>query len=159
MRKVVALGLGMAMLLSSFPIHSAELTGIATVTGTCEYLALAGKNLTRDCVGKIVQSMYDNGRTGFTVVVGEDGVAITMSGMQGGKPDADSQLQAVDRVILNLNIDGVAPSDVSAKGACAYTNPYLGRAIFTCHAVDDSGGSYLLQFRTDGSAPSISEFP
>jgi hypothetical protein len=132
---------------------AAELQNLASLAGTCERLVMAGKDLSAGCSGRIIQSAYDDGRTGFTVLVGDKGVAITWSGIQGAKPDADSQLQSLDRVILNLNIEGVAPTSTSMTGSCAYSNPYKGPMIISCQGMDIEGKAYLLQFRTDGSEP------
>lgn len=135
------------------PALSAELTGMASLTGTCERIIMGGKDMSAHCDGKILQTTYDTGRTGFTVFVGQDGVAITMSGIEGAKPDENTQLQSLDRVILNLNIEGVAPTEETVDGGCGYSNPYLGPMTISCQAVDTKGGAYLLQFRTDGAEP------
>ncbi len=133
------------------------LTGMASLTGDCERLVAAGKNLSVDCNGMILQTIYDTGRTGFTVTVGDKGVAMTFSGIEGAKPDADSQLQTLDRVILNLGMEGVEPTSTAVTGGCAYSNPYLGPMTISCQGTATNGAAYLLQFRTDGSEPKISD--
>lgn len=135
-----------------------DLIGMATLGGRCEKLIAAGHDLTAACSDKIVQSIYDTGRTGFTLPIGYDGAVITFSGVEGRKPDPDTQLQSVDKVILNLAIEGVSASMKDAKGGCQYRNPYNGPMLIGCHAVDDDGQSYSLQFRTDGSQPEFAEF-
>ena len=134
-----------------------NLSGMASLSGDCERLIAAGNNFSDDCNGMIMQSIYDTGRTGFTVTVGDKGVVMTFSGIEGAKPDADSQLQSLDKVILNLGIEGVPPTSTSVTGSCAYSNPYIGPMTISCQGVDESGEAYLLQFRTDGSEPKISD--
>jgi hypothetical protein len=116
---------------------------------------MAGNDMSEHCGGKIIQTIYKTGRTGFTVPVGDKDTLVTFSGMEGAKPDVNSQLQDVDRVILNLSIDGVPPSVKSVSGSCAYANPYLGPMTISCNATAGND-AYLLEFRTDGSEPTIS---
>ncbi|WEX76852.1 hypothetical protein PYH37_005201 [Sinorhizobium numidicum] len=118
---------------------------------------MAGDNLSDRCSGKIVQTIYSTGRTGFTVVIGDKG-AVTFSGLEGAKPDADTQLQSLDRIILNLGIEGVPPSSKAVAGNCAYSNPYRGPTTVSCQGVDAANGAYLLQFRTDGSPPIMKDY-
>jgi hypothetical protein len=133
------------------------LTGLGSLTGKCERLVASGSNFSEDCSGMILQSIYDTGRTGFTVTIGDKGVVMTFSGIEGAKPDPDSQLQSLDKVILNLGIEGVPPTSTEVTGSCAYSNPYLGPMTISCQGVDSKGGAYLLQFRTDGSEPKITD--
>lgn len=142
---------------ASFAQGLNDLEGLASLTGTCERLVMDGNDFSANCSSSILQSIYSTGRTGFTVTVGDKGTVVTFSGIQGAKPDPDSQLQSVDKVILNLGIKGVPPTSTEATGSCAYSNPYLGPMTISCQAVDESGGAYLLQFRTDGSEPKFSE--
>lgn len=109
--------------------------------------------MSEGCQGPVIQSIYKSGRTGFTVGFGEKGVAITFSGMNGKKPDANSQLQTLDLLIFNLGIEGVDPETDEIDGSCSYSNPHLGPMNINCHATDKEGGGYLLEFRTDGSEP------
>jgi hypothetical protein len=118
---------------------------------------MAGNDFSAGCGGKIVQSIHATGRTGFTVTIGEKGAVSTWSGMEGAKPDADSQLQSLDKVMLNLGIDGVLPTSTDVTGNCAYSNPYKGPMTISCQGSDSSGGAYLLQFRTDGSEPLLAD--
>lgn len=134
-----------------------DLTAIASLTGDCERLVADGKNFSNNCNGMILQSTYKTGRTGFSVTVGDKGVAITFSGIEGAKPDADSQLQSVDKVLLNLNIEGVEPTSTAVTGGCAYSNPYRGPMTISCQATGPKGEAFLLQFRTDGSEPKLSD--
>lgn len=155
--KVVIGALALGAAVATATAQAATLTGIATLTGTCEKLVLPDVDMSKDCKGKIIQSIYDTGRTGFTVFVGPHDVAVTMSGLEGPKPDQDTQLQSVDMLIFNLNIEGVDPSTEKLQGSCAYANPYLGPMTISCQANDQKGGGYLMQFRTDGSEPQMAD--
>lgn len=149
-----------ASLLSFTPAIGQDESGpsqIAMLSGECQYVAISGNNFSKFCQGSIVQSVYENEpRTGFTVVIGagdDVNAIITFSGLEAVKPDADSQLQTVDKVILNLGMEDVEPAVTVVKGSCAYTNPTKGPATISCHAFDDDKSSYILHFRTDGSPP------
>ncbi|MDK1388685.1 hypothetical protein QN224_25075 [Sinorhizobium sp. 8-89] len=134
-----------------------KLSGIAMLTGTCERLVMGGDNLSGLCGGKVVQSIYSTGRTGFTVVMGEKG-AVTFSGIEGAKPDADTQLQSLDGIILNLGIEGTPPSSQAVTGSCTYGNPFKGPATISCQGVDANKEEYLLQFTSDGAPPIMRYF-
>ncbi|WP_156351967.1 hypothetical protein [Devosia sp. Leaf64] len=149
---VSALGAG-----SGYAQGLSDLQGMASLTGTCERLVMDGKDFSAGCSTTIIQSIYSTGRTGFTVTVGDKGTVVTFSGAEGAKPDPDSQLQSVDKVILNLGIEGVPPTSSATTGNCAYSNPYNGPMTISCQAIDDRGGAYLLQFRTDGSEPKFTD--
>ncbi len=131
-----------------------DLNGVAMVTGTCERLVVAGEDMTNTCEGRLIQSIYRTGRTGFTVNIGSGG-AITFSGIEGEKPDADSQLQSVDKVIVNGGKDGGPISSKDVTGSCFYENPFKGPAVTKCEGSDAEKGAYVLQFRTDGTPPKL----
>lgn len=131
-----------------------DLSGVAMVTGTCERLVVAGEDMTNTCEGRLIQSIYRTGRTGFTVNIGSGG-AITFSGIEGEKPDADSQLQSVDKVIVNRGKDGGPISSKGVTGSCFYENPFKGPATTKCEGTDAEKGAYFLQFRTDGTPPNL----
>ncbi|WDZ75927.1 hypothetical protein PWG15_15085 [Ensifer adhaerens] len=131
-----------------------DLTGVAMVTGICERLVVAGEDMTNTCDGRLIQSIYRTGRTGFTVNIGSGG-AVTFSGIEGKKPDADSQLQSVDRVIVNRGQDGGPISSKAVTGGCSYGNPFKGPATTKCEGTDAEKGAYVLQFRTDGTQPNL----
>lgn len=135
-----------------------NLTGMAILKGKCEKLTMKGDDLTEHCGNQIVQSIYNTGRTGFTVTVGDKGTVITFSGLEGAKPDQDTQLQDLDFIILNLGIEGVTPARTPVRGGCGYSNPYKGPTTISCQATGEKGEAYLLQFRSDGSPPSMTDF-
>lgn len=130
----------------------------AMLSGTCERLVVFGTNFSDHCDGRIVQSVYDNGRAGFTLAIGDKGRAATFSGIERDKPDADSQLQSLDKVVFTIGIEKVPPNVTPVTGSCVYGNPYKGPVTISCQGTDADNKPYLLQFRTDGSPPSITDF-
>jgi hypothetical protein len=145
-----------ALLLPSHAGAADHIQAFATLKGKCEKLVLAGADMSARCGNIVSQTAYHSGRTGFYVTVGDH--VVTFSGIEGAKPDADTQLQSVDTVLLNFGPDKAKPAVKTATGGCAYSNPYLGPMTISCDAVDDGGEAYLLQFRTDGTPPTIRTF-
>lgn len=137
--------------------HS-DLMVSAMLSGTCERLVVFGTNFSDHCDGRIVQSVYNNGRAGFALAIGDKGGAATFSGIERGKPDADSQLQSLDKVIFTIGLEEVPPNVTAVTGSCVYGNPYKGPVTISCQGADADNKPYLLQFRTDGSPPSITDF-
>lgn len=129
----------------------------AMLSGTCERLVVFGTNFSDHCGSRIVQSVYNNGRAGFTLAIGDKGGAATFSGIEGMKPDADSQLQSLDKVVFTIGIEEVPPNVAAVTGSCVYGNPYKGPVTISCQGTDADNKPYLLQFRTDGSPPSITD--
>ncbi|HEV7319215.1 MAG TPA: hypothetical protein VGO04_11465 [Ensifer sp.] len=143
--------------LASMPAASkglGDLTGVAILTGTCKRLVVAGEDMTAICGGRLIQSIYRTGRTGFTVNIGSRG-AVTFSGIEGEKPDADSQLQSVDKVIVNRGTDGGPISSKEVTGGCSYGNPFKGATTTKCEGTDAEKGAYILEFRSGGSPPKL----
>ncbi|RDL49730.1 hypothetical protein BLJAPNOD_00838 [Ensifer sp. M14] len=131
---------------------------MAILSGTCERLVVVGKSFSEHCDGRIVQVTYASGRAGFTIAIGGEGTAATFSGMEGVKPDAHTQTQSLDKVTFNLGIEGVPPDPAAVVGNCVYGNPYKGSATISCQGIDADNAAYLLQFRSDGSPPSVTDF-
>jgi hypothetical protein len=130
-----------------------RLENLGLMTGTCERLVIDGKDLTGDCAGKIIQSIYDDGRTGWYMMIGDKGAVVTLSGMSGAKPDADSQLQDLDSVIWGGAAKGAPAKTETITGQCLYSNPNNGPTSITCIAKNQTGDVSVLEFRTDGKPP------
>ncbi|MBY3220906.1 hypothetical protein [Rhizobium laguerreae] len=88
---------------------------MAILKGACEKLIMKGDDLTEHCSNQIIQSIYNTGRTGFTVTVGDKGTVMTFSGLEGAKPDPDTQLQDLDFIILNLGTRASPGEDSSER--------------------------------------------
>lgn len=132
-----------------------ELKTVTSVDGRCEKLILPEQDRSTECDGKILQTTYASGRSGF--YVGIAGGAVTFSGMSQSQPDDAVQLQSVDRVFLNFGTDKTRPAARPVTGSCGYTNLFAGGSTVNCTAIDEGGGAYLLQFTTDGVTPRISK--
>lgn len=135
-----------------------DLIVTAMLSGSCERLVVAGDTFSDYCNGGIIQSVYSTGRAGFTLAIGDKGGAVTFSGIEGTKPNADSQLQSLDKVVFTIGIEEVPPNVTAVTGSCVYGNPYKGPVTISCQGTDADNRPYLLQFRTDGSPPSITDF-
>jgi hypothetical protein len=120
--------------------------------GKC-WLKVAGKE--HQCVPKLLNSNYPDGRTSF-YIVSTDNEAYTWSGKGGHKPDPDSQVLQVDRFIAT--IEGKT-AGWPAKGACQYHNPYQGKpTTLICKATYDKQVAEF-RFEHDGARPTEDELP
>ncbi|PND27042.1 hypothetical protein [Sinorhizobium sp. M4_45] len=135
-----------------------DLIVTAMLSGTCESLVVFGTNFSEHCDGRIVQSVYSTGRAGFSLAIGDKGGTATFSGIEGMKPDADSQFQSFDKVVFTIGLEEVPPNVAAVTGSCVYGNPYKGPVTISCQGTDADNKPYLLQFRTDGSPPAITDF-
>lgn len=146
-----------ACVLFGLPVQSQtpkdDLT-FGTLTGACESLIVAGEDWTSQCDGMLMQSVYPDGRSGFTVFLNSGG-SVTFRGHEADKPDPDSQLQRVNRIIVDLDKEGVAPDMKEVTGGCGYTNPFKGEAMTVCEASDAGKSHYALQFKSDGKPPQM----
>ncbi|CAN7441712.1 MULTISPECIES: hypothetical protein [unclassified Ensifer] len=146
-----------ACMLISLPAQSQALTDdltTGTLTGTCESLIVAGEDWTSQCDGMLVQSVYPDGRSGFTVFL-KSGVAVTFRGREAEKPDPDSQLQSVNRIVVDPGKEAAEFEMKEVAGGCGYTNPFKGEAMTVCEATDIGKSQYALQFRSDGKPPQM----
>ena len=146
-----------ACILISLPARSQALTDdltTGTLTGTCESLIMAGEDWTSLCDGMLIQSVSPDGRSGVTVFLKSD-VAVTFRGREAEKPDPDSRLQSVDRIVVDRGKEGAEFEMKEVTGGCGYTNPFKGEAMTVCEATDIGKSQYALQFRSDGKPPRV----
>lgn len=148
----------LGLILTAHYANSAELDAGIVHDGECQMLIVKGNDLSDGCSDKILQMVYDNGRIGFTLPVGDKGTVITFSGMLKPEYSNDDQLQTVDAIILNLNIDGVPPTTNEVSGECKYSNPYHGQMGINCNATSQNGSEYHLRFRTDGEPTTMPSY-
>jgi len=120
-------------------------------TGKCQMLFVAKRDMSEFCGENLLQSMYGDGRVGFTIIVGDKGSAITFSGIRKEGGSENVQEQSVDTFILNLNIDGVPPTKTVLEGSCSYSNPYQEPFSILCRATDEANEAYQLRFKADDS--------
>jgi hypothetical protein len=156
---MVVLAVAVATVLStSMAPARAESKLIATVVaqGACQKLTIGDTDRTADCKGTLLNTEYDDERTGFYFVTTTDQMTVTFStrGDQEQKIDADTITAPVDMVIVSSagKID-----KLEATGTCQFSNPYKGPALIECTADSERGG-FEGAFLTDGQAPDAKRF-
>ena len=135
-----------------------RLTGMATVMGTCQKLVIAGQDRSLECTGRLLNTDYDDRRTGFYFILLNGGV-ITFSnrGDLEERAGPDKRVAPVDLVIIgqypNKKIDRVP-----AKGRCRYGNLFKGRpSLIECSA-DSELGRFEATFLSNGEKPELKTF-
>lgn len=139
------------------PAPAPRLDYIATLDGSCNKLAMEQHDLTRGCMAHLTNEVYRNGRVSFVFAI-RTGGTIRFSGIaHQTMPDPDTAVQPVDQVVGKLASD--FPAHLSkAKGECRYTNPTKGPSKVTCTATAPEG-HYIAEFVSDGSEPTVRNFP
>lgn len=141
------------MTLATSFAYSEDMDAALVHTGECQMLFVKENDMSGFCSNNLVHMIFDNGGVQFAAPIGDKGATVTFSGIL--KPDysSEDQVQSVDRVILNLNIDGAPETSTEVAGECKYSNPYHGQSGIICNAVDADENEYHLRFRTDGEGP------
>lgn len=124
---------------------------LGTLTGRCERFVLGGRDLTSGCQPVLATNNLPPDRVQFHFSFSNSAV-ITLSGRDLPNPTPDTDVIALDRVLVNLNIPGVPPTNGSANGRCTFANPFKGPMIVRCTGTSDVG-SINVAFRTDGRPP------
>jgi hypothetical protein len=133
----------------------ANLHAIALMDGKCTSLVIADKPATHNCTGKITNSMYKTGRSGFIFTAGDLAV-VTFSGADSPAKGNQATVR-LDKVIFTLIGTGTEPNVMPAKGSCTYTNPYAGPSRINCTATTEAG-RFSGSFVSDGREPDIQRF-
>ncbi|MGJ5175482.1 hypothetical protein ACQR16_03750 [Bradyrhizobium oligotrophicum] len=134
-----------------------RLTGMATVKGTCQKLVVAGQDRSLECTGSLLNTDYDDQRSGFYFILLNGGV-ITFSnrGDLEKRVGPDKRVAPVDLVMI-----GEYPSKkintVAAKGRCRYGNPFKGPSLIECSA-DSELGHFEATFLSNGEKPEVKTF-
>jgi hypothetical protein len=126
---------------------------ILGLDGQCEKLVVEGDDHTPDCSGKILNTSYQDGRSGFYFVT-KSGAAITFSGLGGNqvKMGADRAIQPIDMVLFAFEGES---EKLRAVGSCDFENPYKGKSRIVCSATTKRG-AYEGRFASDGAPPKTS---
>ncbi|GEP09084.1 hypothetical protein [Methylobacterium gnaphalii] len=151
-RSILSLGILSVLAGAAVMVKAAEVPTLATVTGTCERLVIAGQDVTGQCTGSLLNTSYATGRVGFYFVTG-DGGALTFTGLGSAqvKLDPDTAVQPVDGVIFGFKGQY---DRVKAVGMCRFTNPVAQPGSVSCSA-ETPGGAFAAEFVTDGKPPEI----
>lgn len=140
--------------------RAAGIQNIVVVHGTCKQLVVAGADHTSQCTGVLMQSQWDTGRIGFYVVPNkDDGLTVTFSGFDGDKVNDNTQIQDLDKILINSQATNYKPIIRPIKGTCTYKVPYAGPQTVICKAKDNQSKKYLLEFNTNSEAPEIIHLP
>jgi hypothetical protein len=133
----------------------ARLTGMAIVKGTCQKLVVAGKDRSSECKGMLLNTDYDDQRTGFYFTLLDGGV-VTFSnrGDLEEKSGPDEITSPVDMVITTRN---QKINKVDAKGRCRFGDPFKGPALLECTA-ESKGGHFEGTFLSNGEKPDMKTF-
>jgi hypothetical protein len=132
-----------------------SLHAIAIMNGTCKQLTIADKDASSGCEGKLTNTIYKTGRSGFTFLVGDLAV-VTFSGADSAAKGNSATIH-LDKVIFTLIGTGTDPNVIRATGTCTYTNPYVGPSHVTCSASTKSG-RFSAAFVSNGQPPDLQEF-
>jgi hypothetical protein len=137
-----------------------NLDGFAVMNGTCRRLIVAGKDLSKDCMGKVTNTMYEStGRTGFLFVTRSGNVVVNFTGMD-TPAVGDHAASVLDHVIFTQGKTGSKRAEHNgyrATGTCTYTNPYAGPSHINCSA-STKKGLFSASFVSDGKPPGIERF-
>jgi hypothetical protein len=134
-----------------------RLTGMAIMTGACQKLVIAGQDRSLECTGRLLNTDYDDHRTGFYFMLLNGGM-ITFSnrGDLEQRAGPDKRVSPVDLVMI-----GEYPSkkinSVAAKGRCKYGNPFKGPSLIECSA-DSELGHFEATFLSSGQKPEMRTF-
>jgi hypothetical protein len=125
---------------------------LMTIKGVCSKLLVNGEVL--PCKNFLIHTEYQDGRIGFYFLEeGGSGKVLTFSGsgLKQKKLSENVRIQPIDGVIQKNGI-------LNVSGECYFENPYVGKAIIKCVAVNPVGVQFEGHFLTDGSEPQIKDF-
>lgn len=153
-----------AVLVFSIIIHveptqaasEARLTGFASLNGRCERLLVPkGIGPSKRCAGKLLNTSYSNGRSGFYFVT-DSGLTVTFTGLGHDqvKLGKDRATQPIDGVIVTSK---GKTTQFKAVGECKFSNPNNGPAPVNCRATTERG-NFEARFMSDGRPPEVRQF-
>lgn len=110
---------------------------VAIIPGRCERLEVAGRELTDDCRGTLVNIDFGNGRVAFVFVTADPAGTVTtsFSGLASEQPSLGSYRLELDEIVTMRSTRGAAPAvaAVPTQGTCVMRgNPLRESAVFTC---------------------------
>jgi hypothetical protein len=122
----------------------------AMLAGDCRRLVIAGRDVSAGCKGRVMNTNYYSGRSGFTF--GTDREVVTFSGMD-TPAVGDRAFTRLDKVIIT-RIGGMRPTprEVRATGQCHYSNPHAGRSYVRCSA-RTAEREFSVDFLSNGQPP------
>jgi hypothetical protein len=129
-----------------------RLDAMVSLNGQCEKLVMPESDITSSCTGKVMNTVYNEGRSGFCFVL-EDSAVLTFSGNGNvnPNPNPDTAVQPVDLILFNYKGD---VDRTQAVGQCDFQNPYKGPSRLICRA-GSSVGNFHAEFVSDGTQPHV----
>ena len=122
-----------------------------TLTGRCEKLVVAGRDVTAQC-GDTLANAVSRNRTAFDFAT-KDGQIVSFSG-NGAQQEATEEtdpLQPIN-VVTESRSGSEIGSPVLAIGACRFSTPETGRTAIACEAKTADGRLYAGSFVTAAKA-------
>ncbi|WP_139020616.1 hypothetical protein [Bradyrhizobium sp. ORS 285] len=156
MRRIISSLSLLAVCAANLPAMSVRaedgLKGIETLHGACKKLTVAAKDRTSECKGVLLNTRYDDGRTGYYFVT-LDGAIITFSspGEADPRTAATARAYPVDMIIFKAEGD---IRKLAAKGACRATLPSGALSGLSCRA-DSEVGRFEGEFTAGTKAPGL----
>lgn len=127
-----------------------------SLSGKCTKFINRKNDVTRHCLSKLASFTLKNGRVGFIFTIGSYATfQFSGSGQHQEKISKNATGQPLDRVTFTLLGMGnkTKPNILLVqRGACAYSNPYIGIATVICEAKTKLG-TFSAAFETDGQPP------
>lgn len=122
-----------------------------TLSGTCEKLVVAGRDVTAQCGDKLNNAVSRN-RTAFDFAT-KDGQIVSFSG-NGAQQEATEETDPLQPI--NVVSESKSGSEVGAPvlaiGACRFSTPEPGRTSIACEAKTADGRVYAGTFVTAAKA-------
>lgn len=129
---------------------------VATLTGQCSHLAVAGRLIDDPCNEQAFGTVYPNGRVGFAFSVDQ---RFTLEFAGDGKLKKKlgnlGAMQPIDAVVFGM-LDGGAggrPQRLKATGKCVYGDAFSGEPIRIVCEGATAKGRFEVTFETDGGSP------
>ncbi len=122
-----------------------------TLTGHCEKLVVAGRDVTSQC-GDSLSNAVSRNRTAFDFTT-RDGQVVSFSG-NGAQQEATEEtdpLQPIN-VVTESRSGSEIGAPVLAIGACRFSTPEPGRTAIACEAKTGDGRAYAGTFVTAAKA-------
>ena len=128
---------------------SDDFSSLLTLNGNCLKLVALGKDISPYCRPVLSSNTMSVHRVLFHFTLRNDAV-LTIVDLPNPTPDTDAI--KIERIHLNLGIQGVPPSQASASGKCTFNNPYKGPMTLKCEG-RANGKPLIAIFRSDGTPP------
>ena len=142
------IALTLALAVTPLPALAGE---VDTMHGRCVELFADGHDLSKGCVGRVMNMNPDNGKTAFVFSL-TTGAFFVFEGIGTHQVKVrDVVTQPLTGFTFSLGIAGVKPNVMKATGSCRYSNPEVAGAALRCSAIT-SHGKFEARFVSDGSA-------